>query len=110
MTAEVRQRDHLVPMAGHKLAMQRYDQSTEILCDFYSAEARSDMLVWTDTANRVRINVGSGWVTIGNSLATAGDLGAFTAGETKEGTVEVTIPSGSGSRVENLTLYIDGGV
>jgi hypothetical protein len=107
---QVRLRDAKVPMRGHRLNYQRFDVATEILCDFYSAVAVSEFKVFTTETSRVRINMGGGWITIGNSQATAGDLGAFTAGQTRAGTVEVTIPSGSGSRHEELPLMIDLGV
>jgi hypothetical protein len=107
---QVRLRDANVPMRGHRLNFQQHDQATEILCDFYSAVAVSEFLVWTNATGRIRINAGSGWVTIGDSFATAGDLGAFTAGQTRAATVEVTVPAGSGSRHEELPLNINLGV
>lgn len=106
----VRLRDALVPMRGHRLNFQQYDQATEILVDFYSAVAVSEFKVWTNTANRVRIDMGGGYSTVGASYDTALDLGAFTAGEVRAGKVEVTVPAGSGSRHEELALNIDLGV
>ena len=107
---QVRLRNALVPMRGHRLIMQQYDQATEILCDFFAAQAVSEFLVWTENTGRIRIDVGGGWVAIGATQATAGDLGAFTAGQVRGGVVEVTVPAGSLSQHEELTLNIDLGV
>ena len=95
--------------------MQRFDQATEIYADAFSAVAVSEYLVWTDTASRMRIFVDGGWVTIGATLATAGDLGAFTAGQAKQILIEITIPSGAepgglDARTETLGLNISLGV
>jgi hypothetical protein len=97
-------------MRGHRLTYARYDTADEILVDFVSLEDTSEFLVWTDTADRIRIDVGGGWLTVGSSRSTAADLGAFTAGQTKQGKVEVTIPAGSGSRHEELRLNIGLGM
>lgn len=107
---EVRLRDARVPMRGHRLNYARYDTADEILVDFCSEVATSEFLVWTNATNRVRIDVGGGYQAVGDSRATAVDLGAFTAGQTKAGTIEVTVPSGSGSRTEELELRIGLGV
>jgi hypothetical protein len=97
-------------MRGHRLNYREFDQATEILCDFYSAVAVSEFKVWTTIASRIRINMGSGWLVVGNTQATAADLGAFTAGQVRQATVEVMVPYSSGSRHEELPLMIDLGV
>jgi hypothetical protein len=108
---EVRIRNANVPMRGHRLQHQRFDEATEVLVDFYSRVAVSEFKVWTNTADRLRVRLGAGsYVAVGDSFDTAVDLGSFTAGETKAGTIEVTIPSGSGSRHEQLDLSIGLGV
>jgi hypothetical protein len=107
---EIRHRGGTQPIRGHRLCFQQYDAATEILADAYSAAAVSEFKVWTDTASRMRVFVDGGWVTVGDSFATAGDLGAFTAGQTKEIKIEITVPSGSGSRHEELPLNIGLGV
>lgn len=106
----IRQRGALVPMRGHRLDNQQYDEATEILADAYSAVAVSEFLVWTDTASRIRVYVDGGWVTVGADYSTAGDLGAFAAGEVKPIKIEVTVPTASGSRHEELPLNIGLGV
>ena len=111
----IRHRDGTVAMRGHRLNMQQLDQVTEILADAYSAVVVSEFLVWTDIASRMRIFVDGGWVVIGATLATAGDLGAFTAGETKNILIEITVPSGDepgglDGRSETLRLNISLGV
>lgn len=106
----IRQRGALVPMRGHRLMNREYDEAYEILADAFSAVAVSEMLVWTGTADRIRVFVDAGWVTVGGDFDNAGDLGAFTAGEVKNIIIEVTVPTASGSRHEELPLNIGLGV
>ena len=69
---EVRQRDGAVPMRGHRLDQQVRDVATEILVDFYSPEAVSDLLIWTSIASRVRVKIGAGsYAAVGADRSTA---------------------------------------
>jgi hypothetical protein len=109
--ARVSQRDAAVPMRGHRLDHQRRDVSTEILVDFWSADAIADLVVWTTIAARVRVKIGAGsYAAVGSTRATAASLGAFSADETKDGTIEVTVPGASDDRHEELTLRLGLGV
>jgi hypothetical protein len=59
----------------------------------------------------MRVSVGGGgFQSVGSSRATAVDLGAFTAGETKQGVIEIEIPPGADTRHEELALNIGYGV
>ena len=108
---EVRQRNAAVPMRGHRLDQQVRDVATEILVDFYSPVAVSDLLLWTSISNRVRVKIGAGaFAAVGADRSTAVSLGAFTAGETKQGTIEVEVPLGADTRREELELNLGYGV
>jgi hypothetical protein len=56
----------------------------------------------------VKIGAGS-YVVVGATLATAASLGSFSAGETKQGTIEVTVPTGADTRREELELNLGYG-
>ena len=108
---EVRQRDAAVPMRGHRLDQQTRDSATEILVDFHSETAVPDLLLWTSIATRLRVKIGAGsYVAVGATRATAANLGTFTAGETKQGTIEVLIPLAADTRHEELELNLGYGV
>ncbi len=108
---EVRQRNAAVPMRGHRLDQQVRDTATEILVDFYSAEAVADLMIWTSITDRVRVKLGAGaYSAVGATRATALSLGAFSAGETKPGTIEVEVPLGADTRREELELNLGYGV
>lgn len=108
---EVRQRNAAVPMRGHRLDQQRKDVATEILVDFFSPAAVADLLLWTSIDSRVRVKLGAGaYSAVGATRATAVSLGAFSAGETKAGTIEVEVPLGADSRHEELELNLGYGV
>ena len=109
--AEVRQRDAAVPMRGHRLDQQRRNIVTEIPVDFYSDQAMTSMLLWTSIVNRLRVKIGAGsYAAVGASRATALDLGAFSAEETKEGTIELKVPLAADTRHEELVLNLGLGV
>lgn len=108
---QVRQRNAAVPMRGHRLDQQVRDVATEILVDFFSAEAVADLVIWTSITSRVRVKIGAGsYVAVGATRATAVSLGAFAAGETKAGTIEVEVPLGADTRREELELNLGYGV
>lgn len=107
---QVRQRDAAVPMRGHRLDHQVRDVATEILVDFFCPEAVTDLLVWTSIVSRVRVKLGAGaYTAVGATRATAVSLGSFTAGETKQGTIEVEVPIGADTRREELELNLGYG-
>lgn len=98
-------------MRGYRLDQQVRDSATEILVDFHASEAVSDLLLWTSITNRLRVKIGAGaYAAVGDSQTTAVSLGAFTAGETKQGTIEVLIPVGADTRHEELVLNLGYGV
>lgn len=108
---EVRQHNAAVPMRGYRLDQQVRDSATEILVDFYSAEAVSDLVIWTSIVTRLRVKIGAGsYVAVGATRETAASLGAFTAGETKQGTIELLIPLGADTRHEELELIMGYGI
>ena len=110
-THEVRLRDAAVQLHNYKLNHRPRDQAYEINVDFYAETAVDEMLIWTSIATRMRVKIGLGaYVVVGDSRATAADLGAFTAGETKSGVIEVEIPLGVDTRDEELALNIGYGV
>jgi hypothetical protein len=100
-----------VPMRGYRLDQQVRDVATEILVDFYSPVAVSDLLLWTSISSRVRVKLGAGvYSAVGDDRTTAVSLGSFSAGETKTGTIEVEIPLGADTRREELELNLGYGV
>lgn len=107
--ARVSQRDGLVPMRGHKLGYVRRDVAYTIPVDFYSDIPMPEMLLWTNVADRLRVDIGGGYVVVGDTRLTAVDLGAFTAGQTKQGTIEVKVPLGADTRHEPLVLNLGEG-
>lgn len=105
--AQVRLRNGAVPMHGYKLGFMREDVAVEIPVDFFSDIDMSSMLLWTEEAPRLRVKIGAGsYVAVGADRTTAADLGTFTAGETKEGTIEVKVPIGADIRHEQLVLNV----
>ena len=108
---QVRQRNAAIPMRGYRLDQQVEEAATEILVDFWSAEAISDLILWTSVGSRLRVKIGVGsYVAVGATRATAASLGAFTAGETKQGTLEVKVPLGADSEREELGLNVGYGI
>jgi hypothetical protein len=98
-------------MRGHRLDQQRRDIATEIPVDFYSDQVMTSMLLWTSIVNRLRVKIGAGsYSAVGATRATALDLGAFSAGETKAGTIEMKVPIGADTRHEELVLNLGYGV
>lgn len=104
-------RDADVQLHNYRLDHTKRDQAYEINVDFYAHEAVTSMLLWTTIASRMRVKIGLGsYTAVGDSRATAVDLGAFTAGETKQGVIEIKIPLGVDTRHEELALNIGYGV
>ena len=111
MAHETRLRDAAVPFRSYRLDHAKRDQAYEILVDFHADEAVASMLLWTSIDTRMRVKIGLGsYVAVGITRATAVDLGAFTADETKQGTIEVEIPLAADTRHEELQLNIGYGV
>jgi len=110
-TAEVRQRDAAIPLRGYRLDHLRKDHAVEIGADFYSDIAMTSMTLWTNIATRLRVKIGAGaYAVVGTSRAAAVDLGAFTAGETKQGTIEVKVGPAEDVRHEDIELNLGTGV
>ncbi len=110
-THEVRLRNAAVQLHNYRLDHTNRDQAYEINVDFYAETAVDSMLIWTSIASRMRVKIGAGaFVAVGAERVTAADLGAFTAGETKDGVIEIEIPAGVDTRHEELTLNIGYGV
>jgi hypothetical protein len=105
--AQVRQRDAAVPMRSNRQTHMREDVAVEIPVDFWSEEANADLLFWTTTADRLRVRLGAGaYVVVGATRQTAVSLGAFTAGETKQGIIELLVPPDTDMRHGQLVLNV----
>ncbi len=108
---ECRLRDAIVPLRSYRLDHVKRDVAYEIPVDFFSEEARSEFPVWTSIVSWMRIKIGAGvYNAVGATEATALDLGAFTAGETKECTMEVKVPVAADVRHEELAINMGYGV
>ena len=108
---QIRLRDADVQLHNYRLDHTKRDQAYEINVDFYAEDAVSSMLIWTSIPTRMRVKVGLGsYQDVGATRATAVDLGAFSAGETKQGVIEIKIPAGADTRHEELALNIGYGV
>jgi hypothetical protein len=100
-----------VPLRHYRLDHRRRGDAYEIPVDFFSSSALTEFLLWTSLSGWMRVKLGAGayqWV--GNDRTTAVDLGAFSAGETKQGTIEVTVPLAANTRHESLALNLGGGL
>ena len=108
---ECRLHNAIVPLRSYRLDHTKRDVANEILVDFYSEEARSEFRIWTSIASWMRIKIGAGaYAAVGATEATALDIGSFTAGETKEGTIEVKIPAAADVRHQELALNLGLGI
>jgi len=108
---EVRLRDAAVPMRHYRLDHVKRDTAYEIPVDFYAPEALTELPLWTTITTRMRVKIGAGsYVAVGNTRATAADLGAFTASETKQGTLEIKVPVATDTRHEELTTNLGYGM
>lgn len=107
---EVRQRNAAVPLRNYRLDHVEKTIAYEILVDFFSVTAEADVTIWTSISNRVRVKIGAGaYSVVGATRATGVSLGSFTAGETKQGTIEVVVPA-IDTRHEELALNLGYGV
>jgi hypothetical protein len=78
--------------------------------DFQSAEAVDDLRIWTTIDYRLRVKIGAGaYSYVGTTRATSASLGAFTAGQVKQATLEVNVPIGAQTRHEELELNLGYG-
>lgn len=110
-SSQIRLRDAAVQLHNYRIDCALRDQAYEINIDFFANEAVDSMLLWTTIAARMRVKIGAGsYVAVGADRATAVDLGAFTAGETKQGVIEIEIPPGVDTRHEELAFNIGYGV
>jgi len=107
---QVRQRDALVSMRSNRQTHVRENAAVEIPVDFWSEDANPDLLFWTTSAQRLRVKIGAGaYVAVGASRSAAASLGAFSAGETKQGTLELKVPTGTDMRHGDLVLNLSIG-
>ena len=87
------------------------DTAIEIPVDFYAPEVMSELPLWTSLTNWMRVKIGAGaYAAVGDTLGTAVDLGSFTAGEIKEGTIEVKVPAAADVRQDELALNLGEGI
>lgn len=111
MTMECRLRDAAVPLRHYRLDHVKRDTAYEIPVDFFSSEARTEFKVWTSLTNRMRIKIGAGaYSAVGDTEATALDLGSFTAGQTKQCTIEIKVPAAADTRHEELAINLGEGI
>lgn len=111
MGQEVRLRNATVPLRHYRLDHRRRGDAYEIEVDFYSSTAVSELPFWTNLSGWMRVKIGVGSYTwVGSDISTAFDLGAFTAGEKKQGTLEITVPIAANTRHERLALNLGGGI
>ncbi len=110
LAPEVRLRDAAVPLRHFRLTHIKRDVAYEILVDFYASDVMSEFPLWTSIINWMRVKIGAGaYSAVGDTLATAVDLGSFTAGEVKEGTIEIKVPAAADVRQEELALNLGYG-
>jgi hypothetical protein len=108
---EARLHDAAVPLRHFRLTHVKRDVAYEIAVDFYSPEVMTELPLWTSITNWMRVKIGAGsYSAVGDTLATAVDLGSFTAGETKAGTIEVKVPVAADVRQDELGLNLGYGV
>jgi hypothetical protein len=108
---EVRLRDAAVPLRHFRLTQVKRDVAHEIPVDFYSPEVMSELPFWTSITDWMRVKIGAGaYSAVGDTLATAVDLGSFTAGEVKQGTIEIKVPVAADVRQEELVRNLGYGV
>lgn len=94
-------------MRSNRQTHVRENVAVEIPVDFWSEEANADLLFWTTNTQRLRVKIGAGsYVAVGATRATAVSLGSFTAGETKQGTIELLVPTGTDMRHGELVLNV----
>lgn len=108
---EVRLRDSAVPLRHYSLTHVKRDTAIEIPVDFYAPEAMTELPFWTSIVDWMRVKIGAGvYSAVGTTLATAVDLGSFTAGEIKQGTIEVKVPVAEDTRQDELALNLGEGI
>ncbi len=111
MPPEVRLRDAAVPVRHYSLTHVKRDTAIEISVDFVADEAMTELPLWTSLASWMRVKIGAGaYQAVGDSLGTAVDLGAFTASELKQGTIEIKAPAAADTRQEVLAFNLGYGV
>lgn len=111
MAPELRLRDAVVPLRHYRLDHVKRDVAHEIPVDFYSDEVLTELPFWTSIVTRMRVKIGAGaYSAVGATRATAVDMGAFTAGETKQCTLEIKVPAAFDTRHEELALNLGYGV
>lgn len=107
---EIRLHDAAVPVRHISLTHMKRDLAYEIPVDIYSPDVKTELPFWTSTVDWMRIKIGLGaYAAVGATRATAVDLGAFTAGEVKDCTIEIKVPAAADVRQDVLALNLGYG-
>lgn len=110
MPPEIRLHDAAVPVRHILLTHIKRDVVHEIPVDIYASDVMTDLPFWTSTVDWMRIKIGAGaYAAVGITRATAVDLGAFTAGEIKDCTIEIRVPAAADVRQDVLALNLGYG-
>jgi hypothetical protein len=108
---EVRLRNAAGQLHNYRMDHVVRGETYEIEVDFFAESAVSSLLLWTSIDARLRVKIGAGaYLDVGDSRDTAADLGAFTEGETKQGTIEIEYPCCEEIRHEELALNLGYGI
>jgi hypothetical protein len=107
---EIRLHDGAVPLRHYSLTHVKRDVAYEIPVDIVASDVMTELPFWTSIANWMRIKIGAGaYSAVGATRATAVDLGAFTAGQTKDCTIEIKVPAAADVRQEVLAFNLGYG-
>jgi hypothetical protein len=110
VTVECRIRDAAVPLLHYRLDHVKRDTAYEISVDFYSDAVETDVVLWTSIASWMRVKIGAGsYTAVGITPDAGASLGAFTAGQTKQCTIEVKVPAAADVRNQELGIYLGFG-
>jgi hypothetical protein len=108
---EIRLHDAAVPVRHISLTQVKRDVAYEIPVDVVASDVMTELPFWTSTVGWMRIKIGAGvYSAVGATRATAVDLGAFTAEELKECTIEVKVPTADDDRQDVLALNLGYGL
>lgn len=110
MPPEIRLHDAAVPVRHILLTHMKRDLAYEIPVDIVASDVMTELPFWTSTADWMRIKIGAAaYSAVGITRATAVDLGAFTAGEVKDCTIEIKVPVAEDVRQDVLALNLGYG-
>lgn len=110
MPPEIRLHDAAVPVRHISLTQVKRDLAYELAVDIVASDVMTELPFWTSTVDWMRIKIGAGaYAAVGITRATAVDLGAFTAGEIKDCTIEIKVPAAADVRQDVLALNLGYG-